>query len=717
MSRWLSLVLALTLALPVGAERILTNTDIHLRYMDTRQTPSGVQVHNFFATDIRTNRDYVVIVASRGSNWVSMVPREIQYNPDLGGRAVVTGLASDDVRDRIRTKLAQEKDGFRQWKQDKYAKPPEMADNSRPKKDEKIPKPDLRPGDRPGSGRSDEIDFGKIGPGQNDGQTDWQRWKARQTPFVVGQTLDSMGWDAQAQYKAEMAQNDMIREHQRMVDADLAARLERQGFVNSQIKANMIASLHEYLERPAPGGVPVEDGILTRIDLTEEGRSSMRQDLQKFKEEHQWNRLADRITGLSNPWSGSPADPALRGYADHQGIMNGPVIRPDSIQISGRESMVHRIRQVANRLQAFALQDDSWKSGTYMARIVTNAALAIRSSALLESMGVKDEAEKLLGFAEAATQFLQGRDEGILIGVVQGVAGLAELVVTGYEAVEFTAKNPQQVVKGLKSAAEFFGDPELVREATEQIYTSLTQQAPKVLSAAWKRVVHHALHDSARDRGRIAGRVIAEVGMAVLGAEVAQVAKGALSVGKVARLEVAADELATAILKKADKVAYRSEQLAAIGKKTGPYVRDLPDIRELAATMKDPKAAEALRSFANAFEAHIFKGDLKPGDILFQSQRLNQTQPGSWFSVIRPTDSVEAEELLNIFKHGNYAEKMTTYVVKEPISIYAGKVAGGNGHQIMFPTHPAFNRPLRLLDVLEEVETIKLPFNGGPVGQ
>lgn len=101
------------------------------------------------------------------------------------------------------------------------------------------------------------------------------------------------------------------------------------------------------------------------------------------------------------------------------------------------------------------------------------------------------------------------------------------------------------------------------------------------------------------------------------------------------------------------------------------FVRNLPDLTN--------------PSIRAAFDGHVFKGVYEPGTILFQAQRSNQSWVGRWFTAIEPLDADHAEVLLNIRKHNNTADEIKIFYIKERVSGYAGKVAGGEGHQFYVP--------------------------------
>lgn len=112
------------------------------------------------------------------------------------------------------------------------------------------------------------------------------------------------------------------------------------------------------------------------------------------------------------------------------------------------------------------------------------------------------------------------------------------------------------------------------------------------------------------------------------------------------------------------------------------YVKKLPELPE---------------SYAKEFNGHLFRGEYRPGEVLFQAQRKGQLNPGNWFTSVKPMDAADAEDLLNINKYGNFAEQIKAYVVKERVSGYAGKVTDGMGHQFHIP------KDVPLADVIEEV--------------
>lgn len=133
--------------------------------------------------------------------------------------------------------------------------------------------------------------------------------------------------------------------------------------------------------------------------------------------------------------------------------------------------------------------------------------------------------------------------------------------------------------------------------------------------------------------------------------------------------------LSTQGIKETTKYVHRANRIVEVQQNIrsthgNSYVQKLPNLTE---------------SLKEAFDGHVFKGTYEPGEILFQAQRSNQKSIGNWFGPIKPMDSKHADELFNIQKWGNDASDIKTFVVKERVSGYAGKVAGGEGHQFFIP--------------------------------
>jgi len=125
----------------------------------------------------------------------------------------------------------------------------------------------------------------------------------------------------------------------------------------------------------------------------------------------------------------------------------------------------------------------------------------------------------------------------------------------------------------------------------------------------------------------------------------------------------------------------------AVKGKLGDQFADVARLKDLPKTERE------------AFEGTIFKGVYEPGEILFQVQdaRRPAGHVGRWFSPVRPVNAQHADEMLNTRRWNNFGEVLRVYVVRERVAGYAGKVAGGEGHQFLLP------RDVSLVDVLEEI--------------
>jgi hypothetical protein len=88
--------------------------------------------------------------------------------------------------------------------------------------------------------------------------------------------------------------------------------------------------------------------------------------------------------------------------------------------------------------------------------------------------------------------------------------------------------------------------------------------------------------------------------------------------------------------------------------------------------------------------------------VQFAHRTSDQDAPGNWFAPIRPLNAQHAEELMNVRKWKNYGEQLRIYIVRERIAGYAGKVAGGEGHQFFIPRRIG-GQPVSLSTVLEDL--------------
>jgi hypothetical protein len=93
-----------------------------------------------------------------------------------------------------------------------------------------------------------------------------------------------------------------------------------------------------------------------------------------------------------------------------------------------------------------------------------------------------------------------------------------------------------------------------------------------------------------------------------------------------------------------------------------------------------------LASFSNK----VYK-EVRPGRY-FQAQRFGQKGMGQFFTPVKPLDSMDAEEMLNIKAWGNNADQVAIVEIKHGLMAWQGGIKGGAGEQLFIPheLHPDF---------------------------
>lgn len=695
------------------ADKIYTRTDIQIGYSELHRDAKGNQILAIYGTDINTNKDYRSYIYIQGSEVVTTPVYEVRLerSPDLGHFEYQNvGLATKDVSDRFNMELQNQRDKFggaNEGQTKKVVEPYPIEGDS------KSEDPSSTKESRSGSSKSKSIGSGHLGP---------------QYGFQVGQKLNDINWDLKSQEMVQRAQDEAIRRERQLAREELRQMLSQQGEKSSAIKAQMILDLAIYLEKGSSQKSSSRLGpnvALDSIDLNPGGRARLLNQAKQQKARGQWRQLAHNTTLLFNPWSGISRNQETSSFADRSGIILGPVFKPNALKIAGDPLFQHRLRQTANRLQAFTQEDSTWRQSELLGSTVFNAALAINVSSISEMWGSSDRAEQLLNYAESAVDFLDGTYSGLKVGVIETATGLKHLAVFAGSVAKYTAQHPLEagarVVQAFSDFAELATDPMAMADLSEALYEEVARSAPQLLQHAQGYVVKNIINGSARQRGQFVGRATWEIAQFALAGEVLSVASKST---KALRSVAVTEEVlagATKTLRASAAIAQKVEALSAAGKTTGSYVRALPDLKALALAEAREKGftkiTEGIGQFNDfylSFEGHIFSGNLNPGDLLYQVQRSAQNGPGVFFGVIRAVDRVDAEALYNIAKWKNPAYELAVYVVKEPVTVYAGSVAGGEGRQIMLATARDFKGFPDIKLLIEEVPEarVKLPLRG-----
>jgi hypothetical protein len=72
------------------------------------------------------------------------------------------------------------------------------------------------------------------------------------------------------------------------------------------------------------------------------------------------------------------------------------------------------------------------------------------------------------------------------------------------------------------------------------------------------------------------------------------------------------------------------------------------------------------------------------GTNLYRTESAGQGM-GRFLGLVKPNSPEEAETLYNLLKRGNKTDVVPTYRVTTKLAVYFGKVAGGEGMQILLP--------------------------------
>jgi hypothetical protein len=100
-------------------------------------------------------------------------------------------------------------------------------------------------------------------------------------------------------------------------------------------------------------------------------------------------------------------------------------------------------------------------------------------------------------------------------------------------------------------------------------------------------------------------------------------------------------------------------------------------------TMSAIRNTDTINSKLNSF-SHKVLIDIDAG-IYYQVRRLGQNSPGEFFTTVKPINSMDAEEMLNVKAWGNNAEQVMIISIKEGLVAWKGGVKGGCGLQVYIP--------------------------------
>ena len=118
-----------------------------------------------------------------------------------------------------------------------------------------------------------------------------------------------------------------------------------------------------------------------------------------------------------------------------------------------------------------------------------------------------------------------------------------------------------------------------------------------------------------------------------------------------------------------------SKVVTYVASKRGPVV----SVR--ASGVPNPEAPTG--SHAGSFDSDLFIAEKLDSDLLvYRAEGGTSGNFGSFYGLEKPQTTIDAEELANIFKWGNTAQKVVTYRVPKGTTVYMGRVKGGAGRQI-----------------------------------
>ena len=94
-------------------------------------------------------------------------------------------------------------------------------------------------------------------------------------------------------------------------------------------------------------------------------------------------------------------------------------------------------------------------------------------------------------------------------------------------------------------------------------------------------------------------------------------------------------------------------------------------------------ASPISQTVVNSFEGGVFQRIVTTTKIIvYRAEGGLAGNYGGWYGLEKPISALDAEEMSNLAKYGNTAQRVVTYEIPAGTTIYEGRVAGGAGQQI-----------------------------------
>jgi hypothetical protein len=91
-------------------------------------------------------------------------------------------------------------------------------------------------------------------------------------------------------------------------------------------------------------------------------------------------------------------------------------------------------------------------------------------------------------------------------------------------------------------------------------------------------------------------------------------------------------------------------------------------------------------TIAKSFEGGIYSAKtFKAGTTFYRAEPWDASGPGRFLGTQAIESRAEADAAYNLAKWGNPAQVMRTYTLTKAVTLYYGRVAGGEGYQALIP--------------------------------